>query len=299
SSVSSSALSCDPKSGTIAYPAGCVIVLLHPKKNEQSHIINTSRNPFSAVAFSHDGKHLVTGESGHKPCVCVWEVSGAPVADVQAHKHGVSCVAFSTNGSYIISVGHQHDMNVSVWDWRRGFIIASNKVSSRVLSVSFSEDSSYFVTAGKRHVKFWYLDASKDRQVSSTVPLTGRSGLLGDHRNSEFSGVACGRGQMASSTYCVTTSGLLCVFSSSREMDCVCVLQTCVCVSEDWVFCGCSDGVIRVFSSRNLTYISTLQRPHRLGGESVSPRRPVGGDMRTEAGYTQRECVCACACACV
>lgn len=68
----------------------CVIVLLHPKKNRQTHIINTSRyvslleplkssaslaadvmrftcvvcsrKPFSALAFSHDGKHLVTGE---------------------------------------------------------------------------------------------------------------------------------------------------------------------------------------------------------------------------------------------
>lgn len=62
-------------------------MLLHPKKNKQSHIISASRyadpelgggtlevrtevltcvvyfrKPFSALAFSHDGKHLVTGE---------------------------------------------------------------------------------------------------------------------------------------------------------------------------------------------------------------------------------------------
>lgn len=48
---------------------------------------------------------------------------------------------------------------------QKGTVIASNKVSSRVLSVSFSEDNSYFVTAGNRHVKFWYLDASKERRV--------------------------------------------------------------------------------------------------------------------------------------
>ncbi|CAN9511234.1 unnamed protein product [Ophioblennius macclurei] len=278
SSVSSSALTSDPNSGIVAYPAGCVVVLLHPKENQQSHIINTSRNPFTTVAFSYDGKHLVTGESGHRPCVRVWEVSGALVAEVQAHKYGVSCVAFSSNSSYIVSVGHQHDMNISVWDWKNGFIIASNKVSSRVLCVSFSEDNSYFVTAGKRHVKFWYLDASKDRRVNSTVPLIGRSGLLGDHKNCEFSGVACGRGLMVSNTYCVTTSGLLCVFSSkSREMEAWVNLKTssscCVCVSEDWIFCGCSDGVIRVFSSFNLTYISTLQLSHRLG-ENLSPHTP-------------------------
>lgn len=269
STVSGSGLTSDPNSGLIAYPAGCVIVLFHPKKNKQSHIINTSRKPFSALAFSHDGKYLVTGESGHMPCVRVWEVDGAQVAEVQSHKYGVSCVAFSTHSSYIVSVGYQHDMTVSVWDWRKGSIIASNKVSSRVFGVSFSQDNSYFVTAGKRHVKFWYLDASRERRVNSTVPLIGRSGLLGDHKDSIFSGVACGRGLMACSTYCITSSGLLCLFNSSRELEAWVDLKTssasCLAVSEDFIFCGCADGLIRVFSPSNLQYISSLHRPHRLG----------------------------------
>ncbi|XP_058490411.1 WD repeat-containing protein 62 isoform X3 [Solea solea] len=269
STASSSGLTSDPNSGLIAYPAGCVIVLLHPKTNKQTHIINTSRKPFSALAFSHDGKYLVTGESGHVPCVRVWEVGGAQVAEVQSHKYGVSCVGFSTNSCYIVSVGYQHDMTVSVWDWRKGSIIASNKVSSRVFAVSVSQDNSYFVTAGNRHVKFWYLDASKERRVNSTVPLIGRSGLLGEHKNSIFSGVACGRGLMASSTYCITSSGLLCLFNSSRHLEAWVDLKTssasCLAVSEDFIFCGCADGVIRVFSPSNLQYITTLQRPHRLG----------------------------------
>uniref|UniRef100_A0A3Q3PZU1 MABP1/WDR62 second WD40 domain-containing protein n=1 Tax=Monopterus albus TaxID=43700 RepID=A0A3Q3PZU1_MONAL len=218
----------DPKSGLIAYPAG-----------------------------------------GHMPCVRVWDVDGGQVAEVQSHKYGVSCVAFSTNSCYIVSVGYQHDMTVSVWDWRKGSIIASNKVSSRVFAVSFSQDSSYFVTAGNRHVKFWYLDASKERRVNSTVPLIGRSGLLGDHKNSVFSGVACGRGLMASSTYCITSSGLLCLFNSSRQLEAWVNLKTpsasCLVVGTNFIFCGCADGIIRVFSPSNLQYITTLHRPHRLG----------------------------------
>ncbi|XP_038549160.1 WD repeat-containing protein 62 isoform X4 [Micropterus salmoides] len=284
--ASSSSLTSDPNSGLIAYPAGCVIVLLHPKTNKQSHITNTSRKPFSALAFSHDGKYLVTGESGHMPCVRVWEVDGGQVAEVQSHKYGVSCVAFSTNSCYIVSVGYQHDMTVSVWDWRKGSVIASNKVSSRVSAVSFSRDNSYFVTAGNRHVKFWYLDASKERRVNSTVPLIGRSGLLGDHKNNVFSGVACGRGPMASSTYCITSSGLLCLFNSSRQLEAWVNLKTSsassLAVSADFIFCGCADGVVRVFSPSNLQYITTLQRPHRLGVDltqsvqhgSLSPANP-------------------------
>lgn len=217
---SSSALTCDPNTGLVAYPAGCVIVILSPKKNKQTHIFNTSRKTFSALAFSQNGKYLVTGESGHMPCVRVWDVAErTQVAEVQCHKYGVSCVAFSPNGSYIVSVGYQHDRTVSVWEWKKGTVIASNKVSSRVLGVSFSEDNSYFVTAGNRHVKFWYLDASKERRVNSTVPLIGRSGLLGEHQNSQFCGLACGRGSMASSTYCITHTGLLCQFNSNRQLD--------------------------------------------------------------------------------
>ncbi|XP_030599747.1 WD repeat-containing protein 62 isoform X2 [Archocentrus centrarchus] len=267
--ASSSGLTSDPNTGLIAYPAGCVVVLLHPKKNKQSQIINTSRKPFSALAFSHDGKHLVTGESGHMPCVRVWELDGGQVAEVQSHKYGISCVAFSTNSSYIVSVGYQHDMTVSVWDWKKGSIIASNKVSSRVFAISFSQDSSYFVTAGNRHIKFWYLDASKERRVNSTVPLIGRSGLLGDHKNSVFCGVACGRGRMASSTYSITSSGLLCMFNSNRHLEAWVNLKTasasCLVVSESFIFCGCADGIIRVFGPSNLQYITSLHRPHRLG----------------------------------
>ncbi|XP_075905756.1 WD repeat-containing protein 62 isoform X3 [Nelusetta ayraudi] len=269
STTAGSGLTSDPNTGLVAYPAGCVVVLLHPKKNKQSHIINTSRRPFSALAFSHDGKYLVTGESGHMPCVRVWEVDGGQVAEVQSHKYGVSCVAFSTNSSFIVSVGYQHDMTVSVWDWRKGSIIASNKVSSRVLSVSFSQDNSYFVTAGHRHVKFWYLDASRERRVNSTVPLIGRSGLLGDHKNGVFCGVACGRGGMAGSTYCITTLGLLCLFNTNRQLEAWVSLKTssasCLVVTDDLIFCGCSDGVVRVFRPSNLQYITTLPRPHRLG----------------------------------
>lgn len=51
------------------------------------------------------------------------------------------------------------------------------------------------------------------------MPLIGRSGLLGEHKNSFFCGVACGRGIMAGNTYCITTSGLLCLFNSNRQLE--------------------------------------------------------------------------------
>jgi hypothetical protein len=56
-------------------------------------------------------------------------------------------------------------------------------------------------------------------QVNATVPLLGRSGLLGELRNNLFTDVACGRGEKADSTFCITSSGLLCEFSDRRLLD--------------------------------------------------------------------------------
>ncbi|XP_061682928.1 mitogen-activated protein kinase-binding protein 1-like isoform X2 [Syngnathoides biaculeatus] len=280
SAASSSALASDPNSGLVAYPAGCVVVLLHPQIYKQKHIINTSRKPFSALAFSCDGRHLVTGERGHLPCVRVWQVDdGAEAAAVQNHKCGVSCVAFSTGGAYVVSVGDQYDMNVCVWDWRKGSILASNKVSSSVSAVSFSEDGSYFVTAGKRHIRFWYLDVSKERRGAGTAPLTGRSGLPGDLRQAVFSGVGCGRGPATAATYAVTRSALLCRFNAGRVLEARVPLEaSCahsVEVTDNFVFCGCSDGLVRVFSPSDMRYITTLPYPHRLGVASPQDSGPI------------------------
>uniref|UniRef100_I3K0Z3 Mitogen-activated protein kinase binding protein 1 n=1 Tax=Oreochromis niloticus TaxID=8128 RepID=I3K0Z3_ORENI len=268
------ALACDPRSGLVAYPAGCVVVLLNPRKNKQYHIFNSSRKAITTLAFSPDGKYVVTGESGHMPAVRVWEVSEhIQVCELQEHKYGVACVAFSPNGKYIVSVGYQHDMVVNVWNWKKNVVVASNKVSSKVTAVSFSDDSSYFVTAGNRHVKFWYLDHAKTCKVNATVPLLGRSGLLGELRNNFFSDVACGRGRQAASTFCITSSGLLCEFNDRRLLDKWVELRvsaTCLCVTDDFIFCGCSDGTVRAFSPANLHFLCTLPRPHCLGVDVAS-----------------------------
>ncbi|XP_045143782.1 mitogen-activated protein kinase-binding protein 1 isoform X2 [Echinops telfairi] len=268
-------LACDPRSGLVAYPAGCVVVLFNPRKHKQHHILNSSRKTITALAFSPDGKYLVTGESGHMPAVRVWDVAERnQVAELQEHKYGVACVAFSPSAKYIVSVGYQHDMIVNVWAWKKNNVVASNKVSSRVTAVSFSEDCSYFVTAGNRHIKFWYLDDSKTSKVNATVPLLGRSGLLGDLRNNLFTDVACGRGKKADSTFCITSSGLLCEFSDRRLLDKWVELRTtvahCISVSQDYIFCGCADGTVRLFNPSNLHFLSTLPRPHALGTDIAS-----------------------------
>ncbi|XP_062406286.1 mitogen-activated protein kinase-binding protein 1-like [Sardina pilchardus] len=274
-----SGLTCDPNTGLVAYPAGCVVVLLNPKKNRQQHIVNTSRKAVTTLAFSSDGKYLVTGECGHLPAVRVWDVcEGSQVAELQGHKYGVSCVAFSPNSKYIVSVGYQHDMSVNVWAWKRNIVVAANKVSSKVTSVSFSEDSSYFVTAGNRHVRFWYLDHSGSTKVDGPAPLMGRSGLLGELQNNFFCDVACGHGNQSGSTFCITSSGLLCEFNERRMLEKWVDLRTSMArslwVTADRIFCACAEGNVRTFSPADLRFLGTLPRPHHLGTDVAAVTQP-------------------------
>ncbi|KAF7251859.1 Mitogen-activated protein kinase-binding protein 1, partial [Varanus komodoensis] len=162
----------------------------------------------------------------------------------------------------------------------KNIVVAANKVSSKVTAVSFSEDCSYFVTAGNRHIKFWYLDDSKTSKVNATVPLLGRSGLLGELRNNFFTDVACGRGKKADSTFCITSSGLLCEFNEKRLLDkwvelrntdsFTTTVANCISVSHDYIFCGCADGTVRIFNPLNLHFVTTLPKPHFLGTDIAS-----------------------------
>jgi WD40 repeat protein len=208
-----------PSRGLVAYPAGCTVVLYNTRKNRQSHVINPSRKTITSLAFSDDGRYMVTGECGHAPCVRIWDVAEKQqISEFPGHKYGVNVVAFAPNGKYVVSVGSQQDMIVNVWDWHNNIKVASNKISTKVKAISFAENGNYFVTAGNRHIKFWYLEYSRSK-YKEPVPLMGRSAILGEQRNNYFCDVSCGRGDMGDSTFAVTRSGLLCEFNNRRLLD--------------------------------------------------------------------------------
>ncbi|XP_037230863.1 WD repeat-containing protein 62-like isoform X2 [Falco rusticolus] len=279
----SSGLACAPAAGLLAYPAGCVVVILNPRENTQRHILNASRRTLSALDFSPDGKLIVTGETGHRPAVRVWDVEErAQVLALHGHKRGVACVTFSPRAEYLVSVGCPHDMVVNVWDWKKGSLVASNKVSCKVTAVSFS-DAGYFVTVGQRHVKFWFLDSSRELKINEPVPLVGRSGVLGELHDSVFCGVACGRGRTSGSVFCLSSSGLLCRFNQKRVLEQHVTLKVplanCLCLGEELIYCGCADGTVRIFQAWDMSYLCDLPKPHPLGVDVTQPPPPRRPDL--------------------
>ena len=53
-------------------------------------------------------------------------------------------------------------------------------------------------------------------------------------------------------------------------------------VSEQYVFCGCSEGVVRIFDPCTLDYLITVPKPHSLGVDVAAAldSRCVGGHVR-------------------
>ncbi|KAJ4439273.1 hypothetical protein ANN_07393 [Periplaneta americana] len=75
---------------------GCTVVLFNPKKNRQTHLLNSSRKTITCLAFSAGGRYLVTGECGHLPSVRVWDLQeggGTQIAEFPGHKYGINCVS--------------------------------------------------------------------------------------------------------------------------------------------------------------------------------------------------------------
>ncbi|KAH9499537.1 Mitogen-activated protein kinase-binding protein 1, partial [Bulinus truncatus] len=257
---------------------GCVVVLFNPRRNKQSHIFNTTKKTITALSFSRDGKHLITGETGHQPAVRVWDVADkTQVAEFLGHKFGINCVAFSPNMKEVVSVGTQHDMMVCVWNWKSGNKVASNKVSSKVSALAFSEDGKCFVTVGNRHVRFWYLEERRSK-INQTYPLLGRSGILGDQKDNFFCDVVAGQGSMCGRFFVITQSGLLCEFNEKRQLEKWVELRTksatCITTGQEHIFVGCAEGVVRVFKSNTLHYVCSLPKPHHLGVEVTTATNP-------------------------
>jgi len=56
-------------------------------------------------------------------------------------------------------------------------------------------------------------------QINETVPLLGRSGILGEQKNNFFCDVACGKGSVSKCVFTITQSGRLCQFNEKRLLD--------------------------------------------------------------------------------
>mmetsp|Transcript_23635 Transcript_23635/g.23341 ORF Transcript_23635/g.23341 Transcript_23635/m.23341 type:complete len:155 (-) Transcript_23635:1009-1473(-) len=152
---------------------------------------------------------------------------------------------------YLISLGDNNDRGLFVWDWENEQRVTSNKLGKPVNTLSFSEQGDYFVTAGHFHLKYWYFDENgkvvKQETQNQESIMESKSADLSKVRVKVFVGVQCKLG----SVFSLASDGHLYIFDKNRKLQKWMNIKvdkalSCVLTNEH-LFCGCSDGVIRVF----------------------------------------------------
>jgi WD40 repeat protein len=118
-------------------------------------------NASAPVAFSPDGRYLVTGggQTGTKFPVKVWDaVTGRAIHTLDGHVSTVRDVAFAPNGDTPLLASASNDATVRVWDLIRGELIKTLEwdTGCGVACVAFSPNGRLLAAGGIGHVvKIW------------------------------------------------------------------------------------------------------------------------------------------------
>lgn len=127
-----------------------------------------------AIAFSPDGKHVLSGTvaMGRACDATIWSgVQGQNNRSFKGHKRGVVSVAFSPNGRYVLTGGE--DSTAILWDAATGARIRTlSGHSDWIETVAFSSDGLRMLTGGGHEVIVW--DGVTGRRMLTIEEPSGR-----------------------------------------------------------------------------------------------------------------------------
>ena len=115
-----------------------------------------------SVAYSPDGKHIVSGSDDET--ICVWDVQTGQVVTgpLKGHNHSVRSVAYSPDAKHIVS--GSLDKTICVWDAETGQVVTGplKGHNDHVLSVAYSPDGKHIVSgSGDTTICIWDVQAGQ------------------------------------------------------------------------------------------------------------------------------------------
>jgi len=115
-------------------------------EHQDFEVLAVGENTITAVAFSSDGKRVLTGSADHT--LRLWNATSlARDREFKGHSDAITSVAFSPNGQRILS--GSKDRTVRLWDAASGALVHTFKDhGGEVTSVAFSPDGQRILSAG-------------------------------------------------------------------------------------------------------------------------------------------------------
>ncbi|MGP4028271.1 protein kinase domain-containing protein [Actinomadura sp. 3N407] len=150
---------------------GSVVRLVDVGSGEVTHTLRVGGTSLNALAFTPDGRHLLTGASDRK--VRMWDVAtGENVRVLGGHRAEVTAVAVSPDGVLAAS-GDEHG-TVRVWDLARGrrrHVLKGH--SGHIWSLRFGPGARTVLVGDFRSVvTLWELDGERSHVLPGQAPAT-------------------------------------------------------------------------------------------------------------------------------
>lgn len=119
--------------------------------------------PVHSLAFSPDGKHVVSGSGGLDQTVRLWDAASFKELNrFEGHQASVVCVAFSPDGRLIVSCGD--DTMIRLWDVQSGKELRSLAGhTDNVHGAAFTADGRRVLSGSRdRTVRLWDVESGKE-----------------------------------------------------------------------------------------------------------------------------------------
>lgn len=125
-------------------------------KGEEIRAFNGHTAPITSVAFSPDGKKILT--SSFDRTLRLWDTEkGKELKRFEGHTDGIEAAAFTPDGNRILSCAVGKDPTIRIWDAKTGkLLLVSEPVEEGFLCVAVLPDGHQCVTGGKDGVvRLW------------------------------------------------------------------------------------------------------------------------------------------------
>ena len=271
--------------GIICWVAGPYAIFYDLNLDKQiSFLKNINNKILSCVKFSKNGKLLATGESNcRNGGVSIYEFyydnntnkeNHKLLFENKAHKSGIEKLIFMKDDRYILSIGNDEDKIINILDIKNRQNIFSSKFNRPILSSEVNDE--FIILCGTGFIKKYnytkLLYATNEDLETKNLMQKSLVDLAKLDKNSFVSTVIYENplDKNIKKFFFITYDGYLVEMKASenklsRWVHLKAEKGLSLTIWKNFIGCGLSDGIYRVFNADNLNHVLTLQRPPPLG----------------------------------